>query len=219
MGNCQANQRGITFDDDTITDETLVGKERPKLPSVKTAKIEDYYESIENGFIARGNFGAVFRTRRKRDGRLFAVKLTKPTRLDRRDGQIFDKEDAKERCQEIKTLKLMQGRKHVMQMVAFFFNGGELHIVMELYCETLRAWIRRQETFDGAQARQISHAVLLGIKALHDANIIHRDIKADNVMFKRTDDFKSLKIVDLGLAHCIDHRPVRVLCGSPGYMA
>ena len=218
MGNCHG-KKGITFDNDTIIDEALVPPDPVHRPSLKPAKIEDYYEEMENGFIARGNFGAVFRMKRKRDGRLFAVKLTKPTRLDKRDGQIRTKEDAKQRCQEIKTLKLMQGRNHVMQMVAFFFNGGELHIVMDLYCETLRAWILRQETFDGGQARQISQTVLQGIKALHDERIIHRDIKAENIMLKRPDDLKSLKIVDLGLAHCMDHRPVRVLCGSPGYMA
>lgn len=40
-----------------------------------------------------------------------------------------------------------------------------------------------------------------GLEYLHDvANIIHRDVKPENIVFSTFDDLSSLKLIDFGLA-------------------
>lgn len=48
--------------------------------------------------------------------------------------------------------------------------------------------------------KAIMRQILEGVKILHDNNIMHRDLKPDNIMFKEPDTFDSLTIVDFGLS-------------------
>ena len=40
--------------------------------------------------------------------------------------------------------------------------------------------------------------MLKALQHLHSLNIVHRDIKLDNIMFKVKGDIKSLKLIDYG---------------------
>ena len=45
--------------------------------------------------------------------------------------------------------------------------------------------------------------VLLGLKKMHDNNVLHRDIKSDNVIYSLQGD---VKITDLGFACCLSEQ-------------
>lgn len=47
--------------------------------------------------------------------------------------------------------------------------------------------------------------------------ILHRDIKLENIVFKKIEDYNTLKIIDFGLAE-IGEKSF-ALCGTPGYIA
>ena len=57
-----------------------------------------------------------------------------------------------------------------------------------------------------------------GLKELHSQNYIHRDVKTENILFKREDNFIIFKIADLGTAEMQSNHmsPNR---GSPAYAA
>jgi len=44
------------------------------------------------------------------------------------------------------------------------------------------------------------HQILEGVDSLHRNSIIHRDIKAENLVFSRKDIFDNIKIIDFGSA-------------------
>uniref|UniRef100_UPI00286D4742 protein kinase domain-containing protein n=1 Tax=Sphingomonas sp. TaxID=28214 RepID=UPI00286D4742 len=66
----------------------------------------------------------------------------------------------------------------------------------------------------------VGHAVRLtrAVAALHRLDIVHRDIKPDNVMLTGPD---SLRLIDLGVARLprIEDFPDALIPGTPGYMA
>ena len=59
-------------------------------------------------------------------------------------------------------------------------------------------------------------------KYMHNNNLIHRDIKLDNIMIKFIDDSKTKfipKVADYGLARELDKGTAETCLGTEGYMA
>jgi calcium-dependent protein kinase len=60
--------------------------------------------------------------------------------------------------------------------------------------------------------------ILEGLKTMHANNIMHRDIKPDNILLRRENDYDCV-IVDFGLAEIVSEEYLFVRCGTPGYVA
>ena len=110
---------------------------------------------------------------------------------------------------------------------------GEAFIAMEhVHGETLAKWMRRgPHSWQAVLERFIPAG--RGLAAVHDAGMIHRDFKPDNVML---DDEGGVRVMDFGLAHAVSSTPevgtapvpapsaTQVLpqstrAGTPAYMA
>lgn len=94
-------------------------------------------------------------------------------------------------------------------------HDGQVHVVMErVRGEPLALW----QACEGRAWREVLAVYLQvgrGLQALHDAGLVHRDIKPDNVLVEA--DGRA-RIVDLGLARGVGLVAVDV-AGTPLYMA
>lgn len=70
--------------------------------------------------------------------------------------------------------------------------------------------------FGEEYARLIFSILLEGLEAMHNSDIVHRDIKPDNIMIGN--DYK-MKIVDLGFATRKSHKLLKKYLGTPSYAA
>jgi serine/threonine protein kinase len=89
------------------------------------------------------------------------------------------------------------------------------------YCglNSLQSYLKSKESkrLDEPEAKKIFRQVANGIAFLHSQNIVHRDIKAENLML--TED-GTIKIIDFGFSiSCPKDRKLNVFCGTPSYMA
>lgn len=67
------------------------------------------------------------------------------------------------------------------------------------------------------ECKFIFKQVVEGICYLHSKNIIHRDIKLENLLL---DESRTLKIIDFGFSMCIKNdQRINNFCGTPTYMA
>ncbi|OQR85128.1 kinase, partial [Thraustotheca clavata] len=67
--------------------------------------------------------------------------------------------------------------------------------------------------------KHIARQLLSGIQACHEKDIIHRDIKLENILVTAMDgDILSVQIADFGLSINAKH-PLSRCCGTPFYMA
>jgi serine/threonine protein phosphatase PrpC len=94
-----------------------------------------------------------------------------------------------------------------------------LYTVMPLYVgELLETRLGRSPAVGLEEGRNIAIKLARAVAALHRADIIHRDIKPDNVILERDG---SLKLIDLGVVRVpgLEDWPPENIPGTPGYMA
>lgn len=72
---------------------------------------------------------------------------------------------------------------------------------MELGLETLKQFKKRTGRLSEHQCAQIMKGVFSALQYLHDdLNVIHRDIKPDNIVLMDHEDLSKVKLIDFGLA-------------------
>ena len=68
-------------------------------------------------------------------------------------------------------------------------------------------------------AAKILKRLLEVLKYLEKKEILHRDIKLENILLEFEDDEYSIKLADFGLAVTLKDFDPSVRCGTPGYVA
>ncbi|VFQ89370.1 unnamed protein product [Cuscuta campestris] len=101
-------------------------------------------------------------------------------------------------------------------------DSGKVYIVLE-YCRggDLSMYIQqRNGRIPEATAKHFMQQLASGLKVLRENNLIHRDLKPQNLLLSVNNDNAVLKIADFGFARSLQPRGLaETLCGSPLYMA
>ena len=83
--------------------------------------------------------------------------------------------------------------------------------------ETLEKLIKRSGRLDVKLALEIATQVAAGLAAVHEQNLVHRDIKPTNIMVRLKEERGvTAKIIDLGLAKTLDESASEAGISSPG---
>jgi len=86
--------------------------------------------------------------------------------------------------------------------------------------ETLEKLIKRTGRLDVKLALEIATQVAAGLAAIHEQNLVHRDIKPTNIMVRLKEERGvTAKIIDLGLAKTLDEFASEAGISSPGAFA
>lgn len=97
-----------------------------------------------------------------------------------------------------------------------FEDEENLYIVMEyLPNGSLAQLIRKDGALEEKRAKQIIYQVFKALDYIHDKKIIHRDLKAENILLAANND---IKIADFGVSTTLD-KLNQSICGSPSYIA
>ena len=89
-------------------------------------------------------------------------------------------------------------------------------IVMEYMNRgSLRNVLQSEEKLSLRKKLQMSHEIIVGIRKLHEHQIIHRDIRPDNIL---VDDKNHVKIADLGIAWHKDSSSDEISHGCPAFL-
>lgn len=117
--------------------------------------------------------------------------------------RVFDHETfTKRTLREIKILKSLKhenivGLKSIFASAKAKNSFDDLYLVFELMETDLASIIKSPQPLTGHHVQFFIYQILRGLKFLHSAGIIHRDIKPRNLLVNSNCD---LKICDMGLA-------------------
>ena len=150
--------------------------------------IGDRYEVLEK--IGTGGMSDVYKAKDHKLNRLVAVKILK---------QEFSENEnfvSKFRVEAQSTAGLMH--PNIVNVYDVGDEDGVNYVVMELVDGiTLKKYIEKKARLSVKEAVSIAIQVAMGLEAAHNNNIIHRDIKPQNIMISK--DGK-VKVTDFGIA-------------------
>ncbi|KAL0222242.1 hypothetical protein RCL1_002096 [Eukaryota sp. TZLM3-RCL] len=155
--------------------------------------------------IGSGTQGKVFLARNN-DGELKCIKrIAKGLRMSIRELQV---------------LSSLSSCQHLIRYEDYFEDEDFYYVITE-YCEggNLESLIKIEQ-LSVADIWSIFVQTLIGIKMLHDQNIIHRDIKLENILLTSTQRPFRVKICDFGVSRTNDaNAPPMTFCGTQPYMS
>jgi serine/threonine protein kinase len=99
---------------------------------------------------------------------------------------------------------------------------GLVYLVMELLeGEDLRALIARHADLPWSRVRSLMLQICDGLAAVHEAGIVHQDLKPSNCFRVRAHDGERIKLIDFGVATTIGDRGEgsTMIVGTPQYMS
>ena len=100
-------------------------------------------------------------------------------------------------------------------------SGSSYFYAMEFVeGETLDNLIKRTSRLQVKLALEIATQVAAGLGAVHEQNLVHRDIKPTNIMVRlKEEGIVTAKIIDLGLAKTVDESASEAGISTPGAFA
>lgn len=173
----------------------------------------DDYEVLKQ--IGKGSYGTVFKVRRRSDDLMYAMKTI-----------MIDQMDKKALTNTLNELRILCSVNHpnvVGYKEAFVQRDGrELCVIMEFVgggdlSERIAECKKKRTFMDEETIWRYACQVLLGLKALHEMKIIHRDIKSANLFL--TEDLSSVKLGDLNVAKVAKNDLASTQIGTPFYLA
>ncbi|KAL2533787.1 Protein kinase superfamily protein [Abeliophyllum distichum] len=163
--------------------------------------------------IGAGSFSTVWHARHRVNGTEVAIKEIVTSRLNCKLRESLKS--------EIFILKKIN-HPNIIRLHDMIEESGKMYIVLE-YCKggDLSMYINQHHgRIPEAVAKHYMQQLAEGLKILRENNLIHRDLKPQNLLLTTNDDNSVLKIADFGFARSLQPRGLaETLCGSPLYMA
>ncbi|CAH2354704.1 serine/threonine-protein kinase Kic1p [[Candida] railenensis] len=159
--------------------------------------------------IGRGKFGVVYKGYNKQTKQVVAIKVLN---LDTQDEEVADVQ------QEIQFLTELKNVPNVTHYYGSFLNDTKLWIIMD-YCAggSIRTLLKSgifEERYIGVIVREL----LVALQSVHKLGVIHRDLKAANVLISKEGN---VQLCDFGVAAKITSSAFKrtTMAGTPYWMA
>jgi len=224
-----SNQEKKRFE--TMVRNSNISRERLDITSIKEESmisisnrlfINEIKEIPKKKYITQkllgvGTYGQVFLVQNKYTKEYFAIKEIPKTSEDLlSDNEIMD---------EIEILKNLD-HPDIVRITEFYNTENSYYLINE-YCKYGELYEQVKNEFSETQIAVMFRQILSGIAYLHSNNIIHRDLKLENILISdieksitTNEDLFLVKIIDFGTAKIFDKNKIpRAIVGSIYYIA
>ncbi|UJR10177.1 hypothetical protein I4U23_014392 [Adineta vaga] len=158
--------------------------------------------------LGKGTYGKVKLALDKRKNEQVAIKTIKKSRIENphdlaRIRREIDFMTSLNHPYIIRIKEVYESREKII-LVMEYASGGELY-----------DYLNRMKRIPESQARAIFRQIVSAVHFLHKNNIVHRDLKLENILIDHNGD---IKLADFGLSNnWSPRRLLHTFCGSPLY--
>ncbi len=201
-----------------MDDPTLLAEDSRSRLAVGTILAERYRIVA---LLGEGGMGAVYQAEHVHMQKTFAVKVL--------HAQMTELEEAVKRFEREAVAAGRIDHPNIATATDFGrLPNGAFYLVLEYIAgKNLREVLSEEGALPLERSLGIARQVALGLTAAHAANVVHRDLKPDNIMLvQREAGVESIKILDFGIAQVKgdEKNPAPVtqfgaIFGTPQYMA
>ncbi|XP_018419382.1 PREDICTED: serine/threonine-protein kinase 17A-like [Nanorana parkeri] len=165
--------------------------------------------------LGRGKFAVVKKCVELLTGKEYAAKFLRK----RRKG-----EDCRsDIINEIAVLEMARFSTYVVDLHEVYETNSEIILVMEYAAggEIFNQCVADQdEAFTEKDVIRLISQILQGVLYLHRNNVVHLDLKPQNILLTSSNPLGDIRIVDFGLSRQVDSiKEVREILGTPEYVA
>ena len=162
--------------------------------------------------LGKGAFGIVYLIKRKKDNTIYALKQVKITKMEK-----------KEKMSSLNEIRLLASISHqniiaykesfydekneTLNLILEYANGGDLHSKIKEHKST-KSYFKEKTIWS------IFIQMLIGLKNLHEHNIMHRDLKSANIFLMKNG---IVKLGDLNVAKILKNELLYSQTGTPYY--
>ncbi|XP_056390249.1 protein kinase C delta type-like [Hyla sarda] len=189
--------------------EVLVEKPADNQKDSASEKCVSKDDFIFHKVLGKGGYGTVVLSQLKGKNEFFAIKALKKRRVKKKEAPMIEK----------RILALAWEHPFLTRLYCSFQTKKHLFFVMELLNGgDLLGHLNDQRRFDLPRATFYAAEISSGLQFLHSKNIIHGDLKLQNVML---DKDGHIKITDFGLSieNISNGRKANSFGGTPVYKA
>ncbi|XP_063160248.1 serine/threonine-protein kinase 17A [Candoia aspera] len=165
--------------------------------------------------LGRGKFAVVKKCVKKETEKEFAAKFMRK----RRKGQ----DCRMEIIHEIAVLELAQCNHWVINLHEVYETPTEIILVLEYAAggEIFDQCVaEREDAFKEKDVKRLMRQILEGVSFLHQNNVVHLDLKPQNILLTCESPLGDIRIVDFGLSRVMKNREeLREIMGTPEYVA
>ena len=176
----------------------------------RTEALSDVYELGEK--LGSGGYGAVYACTHKETNMERAVKIIAKHQHSAEDNEAV--------INEFNLLKELD-HPNILRLIEMFTDEKHYYIITEIcrggeLLDEIQAW----GNFIEEDAAELMRHLLGTVNYCHQKGIVHRDLKPENILLEESKDLNSIKVIDFGLAQCIEKDgEMHDLAGSIYYIA
>ncbi|XP_030424841.1 serine/threonine-protein kinase D3-like isoform X2 [Gopherus evgoodei] len=171
------------------------------------------YQIFPDEVLGAGQFGVVYGGKHRKSGRDVAVKVIDKLRFPPRQENQFRN--------EVSILQSLHA-PCVVHLECMFESPAQLFVVMERMHGDMLEMILSSENgrLPEPLAKFLTAQILSALRHLHTQNIVHCDLKPENVLLASDEPYPQVKLCDFGFARIIEESSFRrSLVGTPAYLA
>uniref|UniRef100_A0A8C3XTD6 protein kinase C n=1 Tax=Chelydra serpentina TaxID=8475 RepID=A0A8C3XTD6_CHESE len=181
--------------------------------SQENRDISRSYQIFPDEVLGAGQFGVVYGGKHRKSGRDVAVKVIDKLRFPPRQENQFRN--------EVSILQSLHS-PCVVHLECMFEGPARLFVVMERLRGDMLEMILSSETgrLPEPLAKFLTAQILSALRHLHTQNIVHCDLKPENVLLASDEPYPQVKLCDFGFARIIEESSFRrSVVGTPAYLA